>query len=45
MNELISDRAQVEINNCVQDILRVLFSDDQQSEFHRQHQNPAEQRY
>jgi hypothetical protein len=42
---LISDRAQVEISNKVQDILRALFIGSWQSEPHHQHQNPAERRY
>jgi hypothetical protein len=45
MTKLISDRAQVEISNKVQDILRNLMIDDWQSEPHQQHQNPAERRY
>ena len=36
MSKLISDRAQVEISNCVKDILRSLIIDDWQSELHRQ---------
>jgi len=45
MTKLISDRAQVEISNKVQDILRNLMIGDWQSEPHHQHQNPAERRY
>ena len=40
--KLISDSAQVEISNKVQDILRYLFIEDWQSEAYHQHQNPAE---
>ena len=43
-NKLISDRAQVEISNKVQDILRTLFISAWQSEPHQQQQNPAERR-
>ena len=39
MTKLISDRAQVEISNKVQDILRNLMIGDWQSEPHQQHQN------
>ena len=45
MTKLISDSAQVEISNKVQDILRNLMISDWQSEPHQQHQNPAERRY
>ena len=45
MDQLISDRAQVEISNKVLDILRHLCIDDWQSEPHYQHQNFAERRY
>src|SRR5687768_12834278 len=45
MAKLISDSAQVEISNKVQDILRNLMISNWQSEPHQQHQNPAEQRY
>ena len=45
MTKLISDRAQVEISNKVQDILRNLMIADWQSEPHQQQQNPAERRY
>ena len=45
MTKLISDRAQLEISNKVQDILRDLMISDWQSEPHQQHQNPAERRY
>jgi hypothetical protein len=44
-NKLISDRAQVEISEKVQDILRTLFIGSWQSEPHQQHQNPAERRF
>ena len=43
-NKLVSDRAQVEISNKVQDILRTLFIGAWQSEPHQQQQNPAERR-
>src|SRR5215207_7563017 len=42
MSKLISDRAQVEISNKVQDILRNYIIQDWQSEPHHQHQNAAE---
>ena len=45
MSKLISDRAQVEISNKVQDILRNYVTQDWQSESHQQHQNAAERRY
>src|SRR5687768_6374514 len=45
MTKLISDRAQVEISNKVQDILRNLMIADWQSEPHQQHQNPAVRRF
>ena len=45
MTKLISDRAQVEISQKVQDILRHLIIGDWQSEPHQQHQNFAERRY
>ena len=45
MNQLISDSAQVEISNKVQDILRSLFIKSWQSEPHYQHQNPFERRF
>ncbi|HEY9710825.1 MAG TPA: hypothetical protein V6D48_21645 [Oculatellaceae cyanobacterium] len=45
MTKLISDRAQVEISNKVQDILRNYIIGDWQSEPHQQHQNLAERRY
>ena len=45
MSKLISDRAQVEISNKVQDILRNYIIKDWQSEPHCQHQNAAERRY
>jgi len=41
-SKLISDHAQVEISENVQDILRTLFIGSWQSEPHQQHQNPAE---
>ncbi len=41
-SKLISDRAQVEISNKVQDILRTLWISSWQSEPHRQWQNPCE---
>ena len=40
--KLVSDRAQVEISEKVQDILRTLFIGNWQSEPYQQHQNPAE---
>jgi hypothetical protein len=43
-NKLVSDRAQVEVSNKVQDILRTLFISAWQSEPHQQQQNPAERR-
>ena len=43
-NKLISDRAQVEISNKVEEILRTLFIGAWQSEPHQQQQNPAERR-
>ena len=43
--KLISDSAQVEISNKVQDILRYLFIEDWQSEAYHQHQNLAERRH
>jgi hypothetical protein len=42
---LLSDRAQVEISNKVQDIMRSLHIGQWQSEPRRQNQNPAERRY
>ena len=45
MDQLVSDRAQVEISTKVKDILRHLCIDDWQSEPHYQHQNFAERRY
>jgi hypothetical protein len=45
MDKLISDRAQLEISNCVKEILRALIIDDWQSEPHHLHQNFAERRY
>ena len=41
MNKLISDSAQVEISNKVQDILRTLIIGSWQSEPYYQHQNPS----
>jgi len=43
--KLISDSAQVEISNKVQDILRALCIGNWQSEPYQQQQNPAERRY
>ncbi len=40
-NKLISDCAQVEISEKVQDILHTLFIGSWQSEPHQQHRNPA----
>jgi len=40
--KLVSDCAQVEINEKVQGILHTLFIGNWQSEPHQQHQNPAE---
>ena len=45
MDQLVSDRAQVEISTKVKDILRHLCIDDWQSEPHYQHQNFGERRY
>ena len=45
MDMLVSDRAQAEISNKVQDILRHLCINDWQSEPHYHHQNAAERRY
>ena len=45
MSKLISNRAQVEVSNCVKNILSSLFIDNWQSEPHRQFQNPAERCY
>ena len=45
MSKLISDRAQVETSNKVQDILRNYIIQDWQSEPHHQHQNAAEWHY
>ena len=45
IDQLISDRAQVEVSERVLDILRHLCIDDWQSEPHNQHQNFAERRY
>jgi hypothetical protein len=42
---LLSNRAQVEISHCVQDILRAYCIGDWQSEPYHQNQNPAERRY
>jgi hypothetical protein len=43
--KLISDRAQVEISECVKQVLRPLHIATWQSEPHQQHQNPAERQY
>jgi len=43
--KLISDSAQVEISNKVQDILRALCIGNWQSEPYQQQQNPAEHHY
>jgi septum formation inhibitor MinC len=43
--KLISDRAQVEISECVKQVLRPLHISTWQSEPHQQHQNPAERQY
>ena len=45
MTQLISDRAQDEISNKVQDILRNYMISDWQSEPYYQHQNPCERQY
>jgi len=45
MSKLISDRAQVEISNKVQDMLRNYLIKDWQSEPHSQHQNVTERCY
>jgi hypothetical protein len=45
MNKLLSDRAQVEISQRVQNLLRALIIPSWQSEPHQQHQNPAERRW
>ena len=45
MSKLISDRAQVKINNKVQNILWNYIIKDWQSEPHQQQQNAAERRY
>src|SRR5687767_1415670 len=45
MSKLISARAQVEISNKVQDILRKYIIQDWQSKPHHQHQNVAEPHY
>ena len=44
-HKLISDKAQVNISNKVQDILRTLCIKSWQSEPYQQQQNPAERRY
>jgi hypothetical protein len=44
-HKLISDKAQVNISNKVQDILRTLCITSWQSEPYQQQQNPAERRY
>ena len=45
MDKLVSNRAQVEISNRVQDILRAYGIASWQSEPNQQHQNPAERHY
>jgi hypothetical protein len=45
MNQLLSDRAQVEISKRIHDILRAYSISDWQSEPYHQHQNPSETRY
>ncbi len=45
MDKLISDSAQVEISECVKDILLTYMIDDWQSEPHHQHQDFAKQQY
>ena len=45
MPKLINDRAQVEVSNKVQDILRNYLIKDWQSEPHNQHLNAAERHY
>jgi hypothetical protein len=44
-NCLLSDRAQVEISNHIQDILRAYCIGDWQSEPYHRNQNPAEPKY
>jgi septum formation inhibitor MinC len=43
--KLIRDRAQVEISECVKQVLRPLHISTWQSDPHQQHQNPAERWY
>jgi hypothetical protein len=43
--KLISDCAQVEINERVKQVLRPLHIATWQSELHQQHQNPAKRQY
>ena len=45
MDKLVTDRAQMEIGQRAQDILRALFISSWQSELHQQQQNPAEHKY
>ena len=45
MDQLVSDRAQAEVGNRTQQILRAYCIDDWQSEPHHQHQNHAERRW
>ena len=45
MNKLVSDRAQVEISNRVQNLLRALIITSWQSEAYQQNQNPCERRW
>jgi hypothetical protein len=43
--KLISDRSQVEISECIKQVLRPLHITTWQSEPHQQHQNPAKRQY
>ena len=45
MDKLVSNRAQTEIGQRAQDILRAIFISSWQSEPHQQQQNPAERKY
>ena len=45
MDEIISDRAQAEISNAVQQVLRAHLIQDRQSEPHKKNQNYAERCY
>ena len=45
MDKLVSDRAQAEVGNRAQQILRAYCIDDWQSEPHHQHQNHAERQW